>query len=233
MMATASLGKLPPAVSPLSMTASAPSNTALATSEHSARVGLGLLVMDSSICVATITGLPWALQIWIIFFCSLKTRSGGISMPRSPRATMTASVSRQMLSKFSRPSWFSIFEMILTRLPPPSSRTLRIVRTSSALCTKDAATKSTGCLHANSSRSRVSFSWSTGRSTTTPGRFMFLRSPIAQSFKTVQATSVSFMMDETSSTNDPSAQRICEPGLTLDDSFLYVQPSFSPVDLWS
>mmetsp|Transcript_24275 Transcript_24275/g.63288 ORF Transcript_24275/g.63288 Transcript_24275/m.63288 type:complete len:221 (+) Transcript_24275:536-1198(+) len=220
MMATASFGKLPPAVSPLSMTASAPSNTALATSEHSARVGRGFDVIDSNICVATMTGLPCALQIWIIFFCSLNTLSGGISMPRSPRATMTASVSLQIDSKFSRPSWFSILEMILTRLPPPSSNTLRIVRTSSADCTKDAATKSTGCLQANSSRSLVSFSCKTGKSTTTPGRFMFLRSPIAQSFSTVQATSVSLMIDETSSTNDPSAQRICEPGLTLDDSFL-------------
>ncbi len=34
------------------MTASVPSITALATSETSARVGAGLLIIDSSICVA-------------------------------------------------------------------------------------------------------------------------------------------------------------------------------------
>jgi hypothetical protein len=50
MVATASVGQAPFAVSPLSMTASVPSNTALATSVISARVGSGLLVMLSSIC---------------------------------------------------------------------------------------------------------------------------------------------------------------------------------------
>ena len=41
------------------MTASAPSKIAVAMSEHSARVGAGLSIIDSSIWVATITGLPW------------------------------------------------------------------------------------------------------------------------------------------------------------------------------
>ena len=40
------------------MTASAPSYTAVATSEASALVGVGASIMDSSIWVATITGLP-------------------------------------------------------------------------------------------------------------------------------------------------------------------------------
>ena len=51
-------GKFPAAVSPDSMTQSEPSSTALATSVASARVGRGFLTMDSSICVAVITGLP-------------------------------------------------------------------------------------------------------------------------------------------------------------------------------
>ena len=55
---TASTGKEPAAVSPLSMTQSVPSSTALATSVASARVGRGFLIIDSSICVAVITGLP-------------------------------------------------------------------------------------------------------------------------------------------------------------------------------
>ena len=47
----------PDAVSPDSMTQSAPSTTALPTSVISARVGRGFLIMDSSIWVAQMTGL--------------------------------------------------------------------------------------------------------------------------------------------------------------------------------
>lgn len=46
---TASRGYLPPAVSPLSMTQSLPSNTAFATSVAYARVGRGFSIMLSSI----------------------------------------------------------------------------------------------------------------------------------------------------------------------------------------
>jgi len=53
-----SMGCLPTEVSPLSMTASAPSKTALATSVTSARVGAMLSTIDSIIWVATMTGLP-------------------------------------------------------------------------------------------------------------------------------------------------------------------------------
>ena len=45
-------------VSPLNMIASACSKTALATSVISARVGNGFVIIDSSIWVATMTGLP-------------------------------------------------------------------------------------------------------------------------------------------------------------------------------
>ena len=48
---------------PESMTQSAPSKTALATSVHSALVGLGFFCMDSNICVATITGLPRKVNV--------------------------------------------------------------------------------------------------------------------------------------------------------------------------
>ena len=44
------------AVSPLNITASVPSRIALATSEVSARVATGWVIIDSGICVATITG---------------------------------------------------------------------------------------------------------------------------------------------------------------------------------
>ena len=46
------------AVSAESITASVPSMIALATSLASARVGRGLVTIDSSICVAVITGRP-------------------------------------------------------------------------------------------------------------------------------------------------------------------------------
>ena len=58
MVATASTGYCPAADSADSITASAPSKIAVATSETSARVGTGEVIIDSSICVATTTGLP-------------------------------------------------------------------------------------------------------------------------------------------------------------------------------
>ncbi len=58
MLCTVWMGYLPTAVSPESMTASAPSKIALATSETSALVGVGAEIILSSICVATATGLP-------------------------------------------------------------------------------------------------------------------------------------------------------------------------------
>mmetsp|Transcript_522 Transcript_522/g.1894 ORF Transcript_522/g.1894 Transcript_522/m.1894 type:complete len:317 (+) Transcript_522:44-994(+) len=85
------IGNLPPAVSPESITQSVPSRTAFATSVASARVGRGLDTIDSSICVAVMTGLAAMRHAWIIFFCAMNIVSSGISIPRSPRATMTPS----------------------------------------------------------------------------------------------------------------------------------------------
>ncbi len=51
--------------SPDNMTASVPSKTALATSVISARVGTGLLIMLSSICVAVTTNLPASMHCTI------------------------------------------------------------------------------------------------------------------------------------------------------------------------
>ena len=59
-VSTATIGNLPTLVSPDSISASAPSRTALATSEASARVGREVSIIDSSIWVATITGLACA-----------------------------------------------------------------------------------------------------------------------------------------------------------------------------
>ena len=57
MVRTASVGYMPRAVSPESITASVPSKMALATSVASARVGRDDEIIDSSICVAVMTGL--------------------------------------------------------------------------------------------------------------------------------------------------------------------------------
>ena len=73
------------------MIASAPSKTAVATSETSARVGTGAVIIDSSIWVATTTGLPARRAARVICFWMPGTRSSGISTPRSPRATISAS----------------------------------------------------------------------------------------------------------------------------------------------
>mmetsp|Transcript_15742 Transcript_15742/g.61482 ORF Transcript_15742/g.61482 Transcript_15742/m.61482 type:complete len:215 (-) Transcript_15742:524-1168(-) len=167
-MATASRGYLPLAVSPLSITQSEPSSTAFATSETSARVGRGLTVIDSSICVAQITGLAAMLHLEIIIFCARNTFCAAISMPRSPRATMMPSDSSRISSKFLTPSWFSILEMILMCLPFSPS-TARTSRTSEALRMKDAKTMSTFCSTPNR-RSLLSFSDTAGRSTLTLGR---------------------------------------------------------------
>mmetsp|Transcript_50694 Transcript_50694/g.69528 ORF Transcript_50694/g.69528 Transcript_50694/m.69528 type:complete len:230 (-) Transcript_50694:266-955(-) len=212
MMVTALVGNSPAAVSPESITQSVPSSTALATSLASARVGRGALTMDSSICVAVTTGLPNWLHLEIIIFWARKTFSGGISMPKSPRATMMPSLSLMMASMFFRPSSFSIFEMILM-LRPFGPSVLRMNCTSAALCTKEAATKSTPCGMPKFTRSLMSFSCRTGRSTFTPGRLQFLRSPSLQLF----ITSVITWSEPTDSTfreSEPSAHRMMLPGFT-------------------
>mmetsp|Transcript_2746 Transcript_2746/g.9993 ORF Transcript_2746/g.9993 Transcript_2746/m.9993 type:complete len:224 (+) Transcript_2746:1330-2001(+) len=212
MIVTASTGYPPAAVSPLSITQSLPSSTALATSVASALVGLGLLTIDSSICVAVTTGLPARLHFLICICCAMKMVSGGISMPRSPRATMMPSDFSRMSSKFSRPSWFSTLEMICTYLPFSPS-TWRMVSRSEPLRTKEAATKSMSFLRPQFWMSSMSFSVRVGRSTFTPGRFMFLRSPILAVLS--HFTSMVFPSSLQRSTVKlalPSAQRILSPG---------------------
>jgi hypothetical protein len=64
----------------------------------SARVGRGAPVMLSSICVAVTTGLPASLQRLIMRFCARKICSRWISIPKSPRATITPSLRATMSS---------------------------------------------------------------------------------------------------------------------------------------
>ena len=67
----------------------------------SARVGRGFFCIVSSICVATMTGLPTALHFSTIIFCAIVTSVSGISTPRSPRATMMPSDAARIASKLS------------------------------------------------------------------------------------------------------------------------------------
>ena len=105
---TVSMGYSPTLVSPESITASAPSRTALATSEASALVGAGLVIIDSSIWVATITGFALRRAFSITRFCRNGTSSSGHSTPRSPRATMNPSKALITSSRLSMACGFSI-----------------------------------------------------------------------------------------------------------------------------
>ena len=73
MTATASTGYSPIAVSPESISAEVPSRIAFATSVASARVGSAWSIIDSSICVAVITGFPRSSALEMIRFCSSGT----------------------------------------------------------------------------------------------------------------------------------------------------------------
>mmetsp|Transcript_7494 Transcript_7494/g.22849 ORF Transcript_7494/g.22849 Transcript_7494/m.22849 type:complete len:215 (-) Transcript_7494:446-1090(-) len=196
------------------MTQSLPSSTALATSVASARVGRGLLIMLSNICVAVTTGLPTRLHFRMIIFCTWNIFSIGISMPRSPRATMMPSEAAMISSMLSRPSSFSIFEMMRTpELAPSVSRTSA---TSLALRTKDAATKSMPSARPHSVRSSLSLPVSTGRLTMAPGRLQFLRSPMVAVLRQRACTVPAAASHEsTSNISEPSAHRILLPGNTV------------------
>ena len=66
------------------------------------------------------------------------TCSGGISTPRSPRATITASESATMASRCSMAEGFSSFDIT----PARPATMPRISSTSSGRCTKDSAIQS-------------------------------------------------------------------------------------------
>ena len=117
---------------------------ALATSVISARVGRGFSIMESSICVAVMTGLPQATHWAIMFFWMMGISVKSISTPMSPRATMMPSATDRMSGRLLTPSWFSILAMILMA-EPASSNSRRISRTSAAVRTKLAAMKSKPC----------------------------------------------------------------------------------------
>ena len=143
MVATASTGYAPTLVSPESMSASAPSSTALATSEASARVGRGALIIDSSIWVATMTGLAARRASLIARFCTSGTCSSG-NLHAQVAAGHHDPVERGHDLLAARPTaWgFSILAMS-GRRTPASSMILRAGSASSGPRTNDSATRST------------------------------------------------------------------------------------------
>ena len=96
------------------------------------------VIIDSSICVATTTGLPAARPARVICFCMPGTFSSGISTPRSPRATISASATSMISSSRCTACGFSI--LAITAARP------RVIFLASAMssgrCTKDSAIQS-------------------------------------------------------------------------------------------
>ena len=116
--------------------------------------------MVRSIWVAIEEFLAAMLAFFTISFCTIGTRSIGISTPRSPRATITASTSPRISFKFSIPSDFSNLAMILAVQPMVSMYDLA-KSTSSTVRTKDIAIQSTSCSRPNF-KANLSSSVSTG-----------------------------------------------------------------------
>jgi hypothetical protein len=142
------------------MTASAPSSTALATSDASARVGRAFSIIESSIWVATMTGFACSRHSCTARFCTSGTCSSGSSTPRSPRATISPSKALTIGSSRATASGFSIFAMTGTRRPTASMISCTSLM-SSGERTNDNATMSTPRCRAKR-RSAASFSESAG-----------------------------------------------------------------------
>ena len=130
--------------------------------------------MLSSICVATITGLPAARQARVSRFWIGGTWCTGSSTPRSPRATMMPSEASRISAKALTAAGFSILERIAAR-PSASSRASK---TSVGRCTKESASQSTPSSQANS-RSLRSLAESAASGSTTSGTLTPLRLEIS------------------------------------------------------
>ena len=107
----------------------------------------------------------------VIRFCTPGTASSGISTPRSPRATMTASASSMIPSRCCSACGFSILAM----MPARPCTVLRASAMSSGRWMKESATQSTSAASA-ASRSRRSFSVSAPERSIVSGRLTPLRS---------------------------------------------------------
>ncbi len=177
-------GYLPTVDSPLSITASACSKAAFATSVTSARVGMGFEIMDSSMWVATMTGRSTRRHFLMMRRWMMGSSSMGHSMPRSPRAIMMPWDSSMMESMLLTASWCSILAMARAELPCEAmvffSRTM-----SSGPRQKLREMKSTAIWQPRATSAR-SLAVRAGRFTRTPGRLMWRREPRVPSVRTWQ-----------------------------------------------
>mmetsp|Transcript_18656 Transcript_18656/g.57480 ORF Transcript_18656/g.57480 Transcript_18656/m.57480 type:complete len:435 (+) Transcript_18656:616-1920(+) len=202
------------------MMASQPSKMAVATSEHSARVGAGESIMDSSIWVATMTGLPCRRHSSIISFWTMGTSSGGISTPKSPRATMipsqTSTIARSCSG--STACGFSSFARSLA-FDRPLMRS-RSSSMSSGRCTNESAIQSTVTPWKPSirnSRSSMSFGVIAEHGTTVSGRLKPFRDDSAASFFTTVSTKPT-PVPVTSTRSLPSSIKIASPTVNAEST---------------
>ena len=118
-----------------------PSSTAFATSDTSARVGTGLVIIDSIIWVAVIVTLFFSRASRIMRFCSAGTAASPTSTARSPRATMIPSDASRISSSAWIASARSIFAISID-LPPAARMSSRAMYMSAPLFGNDTARKS-------------------------------------------------------------------------------------------
>ena len=104
----------------------------------------GSETIDSSICVAVMTGLPARLALAISSFWMRAISSMGTSTPRSPRATMMPSAASRMSSKCSSAPARSILAM-MNGCRPSARAAARTASMSAAVSTNDWLTASTPC----------------------------------------------------------------------------------------
>src|SRR6266542_476585 len=202
----ASSGYSPTAVSAESITASAPSSTALATSFASALVGCWECCIDSSIWVATTAGTPLPRALRISSFCRTGISSIGSSTPRSPRATMMPSAHARMSSYAVMAGAVSILAMIGSGWRPMRSRSSW---TSDAARTNDCSSPSTPVSRASSSPSR-SRSVTAGSPSFSAGTFTPWPEPTLPE-RTTSVVTTSPSTEATRSSTAPSASRIRSP----------------------
>ena len=136
----------------------------MATSVTSARVGRDEVTIDSSICVAVITGRASAPARPMMCFWTNGTSSIRSSMPRSPRATITQSDASMTASALSTAWGFSIFAI------SGMSVCARRSMISSGRRTKLSATRSTP-ISSPMRRRRMSSSATDGSAASSPGTF--------------------------------------------------------------
>jgi hypothetical protein len=114
-----STGYLPTLVSPESITASGSVEYRVGDIGGLGPGGPGLVIIESSIWVATMTGLAFSRHSWTALFCTTGTRSSGSSAPRSLRATMIPSKAAATASRLATASGSSSFVITASQTPRP------------------------------------------------------------------------------------------------------------------